>query len=130
MAAYLHCQGIFIIPYLDGWFIHHQVLFRHQSQLLHTQNMVGLRLNKAKPELELVQDIQFLGLRLRLDEGRASLPISKAWEIIAHTCQIFSQKIFVLHRSVPIHGITQLGLRSHPTGSSTLDASTTTFSIH
>ena len=36
---------------------------------------------------------------------------------------------FVVHRSVPIHGITQLGLRSHPTGSSTLEASTMTFSF-
>ena len=36
---------------------------------------------------------------------------------------------FVIHRSVPIHGITQLGLRSHPAGSSTLEAVTTTFSF-
>ena len=32
---------------------------------------------------------------------------------------------FVVQRSVPIYGITQLGLRSHPTGSSTLEALTT-----
>ena len=31
----------------------------------------------------------------------------------------------VIQRSVPIYGITQLGLRSHPTGSSTLEALTT-----
>ena len=31
----------------------------------------------------------------------------------------------VVQRSVPIYGITQLGLRSHPTGSSTLEALTT-----
>ena len=36
---------------------------------------------------------------------------------------------FVVHRSVPIHGITQLGLRSHPAGSSTLEALITTFSF-
>ena len=31
----------------------------------------------------------------------------------------------VIQRSVPVYGITQLGLRSHPTGSSTLEALTT-----
>ena len=35
----------------------------------------------------------------------------------------------VVHRSVPIYGITQLGLRSHPTGSSTLEALTMTLSF-
>ena len=44
--------------------------------------MVGLMLNEAKSELEPVQNIQFLGLRLHLDQGRASLPISEAREII------------------------------------------------
>ena len=70
----------------------------------------GLMLNKAKSELEPVQDIQFLGLQLHLDQGRASLPISKAREIMAHS-------------------FTQLGLRSHPTGSSTLEAPTMTLSF-
>ena len=55
--------------------------------------MVGLRLNEAKFELEPVQDIQFLGLLLHLDQGGASLPVSKAWEIMAHVCQISSQEI-------------------------------------
>ena len=70
VAAYLHHQGISVIPYLDDWLIHHpdrQVLLRHQSQLLNILNMVGLRLNEAKSELEPVQDIKFLGLPLPLD---------------------------------------------------------------
>ena len=70
VAAYLHHQGISVIPYLDDWLIHHpdcQVLLRHQSQLLNILNMVGLRLNEAKSELEPVQDIKFLGLPLLLD---------------------------------------------------------------
>ena len=83
MAGYmsLYRQGILVIPYLDDWLIHHP---DHQSQLLNTLNMVGLRLNEAKSELEPVQDIQFLGLRLHLDQGRASHPVSKAWEIMVH----------------------------------------------
>ena len=86
-AAYLHREGISVIPYLDNWLIHHpdhQVLLRHQSQLVNTLNMVGLKLNKAKSELEPVQDIQFLGLRLCPDQGIASLPVSKVREIIPH----------------------------------------------
>ena len=70
VAAYLHHQGISVIPNLDDWLIHHphcQVLLRHQSQLLNILNMVGLRLNEAKSELEPVQDIKFLGLPLLLD---------------------------------------------------------------
>ena len=35
----------------------------------------------------------------------------------------------VIHGGIPIYEITQLGLRSHPTGSSTLEALTTTFSF-
>ena len=64
---------------------------RHQSQLLQTLDLVGLKLNEGKSELVPVQDIQFLGLQLCLDQGRASLPISKAWEIIACACRISSQ---------------------------------------
>ena len=55
--------------------------------------MVGLKINKAKSELEPVQDIQFLGLRLRLGQGSASLPISKAREIITCACRISSQRV-------------------------------------
>ena len=43
---------------------------------------------------------------------------------MVHTCRISSLPL-VVQRSVPIYGITQLGLRSHPTGSSTLEALTT-----
>ena len=96
VAAYLHCQGISVIPYLDDWLVHHpdrQVLLYHQSQLLRTLDLVGLKLNEAKSVLVPVQDIQFLGLRLCLDQGRASLPISKACEIIAHACRISSQTV-------------------------------------
>ena len=38
-------------------------------------------------------------------------------------------KSFVVYRSVPVYGITQLGLKSHPTGSFTPETITTTFSF-
>ena len=91
VAAYLHPQEMSVIPYLDNWLIHHpdsQVLLHHRFQLLDILNMVGLRINAAKSELEPVQDIQ-----LHLDQGRASLPISKARDIMAQSCRISSNKI-------------------------------------
>ena len=45
-------------------------------------DLVDFALNK-KSELDLSQDIQFLRICLRLDLGKASLPESKAWEIVA-----------------------------------------------
>ena len=73
--------------------IHHpdcQALICHQSQLLKTLDLVGFKLTEGKSELDPVQDIQFLGLRLCLDQGRASLRVLKAWEIIACVCLISS----------------------------------------
>ena len=57
--------GISVIPYLDDWLVHHpdhQVLLRHQAQLLETLGLVSFVLNRKKSELDLVQDIQFLGI--------------------------------------------------------------------
>ena len=86
VTGYLHSQGISVIPYLDDWLIHHpdpKVLLRHQAQLMNTLDLVGFVLNRKKSELDLTQDIQFLGIHLRLDLGETSLPDTKAWEIVA-----------------------------------------------
>ena len=80
VAAYLHQQGISIIPYLDDWLIHHhdrQVLLAQQRILLHTLDILGLMLNVEKSHLEPTQDIEFLGVRFLLDEGRVFLPDTK-----------------------------------------------------
>ena len=45
---------------------------------------------QKKSELDLTQDIHFLGIRLRLDLGEASLSESKAWEIVARTRHLSS----------------------------------------
>ena len=45
---------------------------------------------KQKSELDLTRDLQFLGIRLRLDLGEASLPESKAWEIAARARHLSS----------------------------------------
>ena len=90
VAAYLHHQGISVIPYLDDWLIHHpdcQVLLRHQSQLLNILNMVGLRLNEAKSELEPVS-----GASITLGLGESFPPSIQSSGDMAHACRISSQK--------------------------------------
>ena len=96
VTAYLHCQGVSVIPYLDDWLVHHpdrQILLRHQALLIDTLDLVGFILNRKKSELDLTQDLQFLGIHLRLDLGRALLPESKAGEIVACARHLSSLKV-------------------------------------
>ena len=96
VTAYLHRQGISVIPYLDDWLIHHpdrQVLLRHQALLLDTLDLVGFILNRKKSELDLTQDLQFLGIHLCLDLGKALLPDSKAGEIVACARHLSSHEV-------------------------------------
>ena len=96
VTGYLHRQGISVIPYLDDWLIHHpdhQVLIQHQAQLINTLDLVGFILNRKKSELDLTQDLQFLVIRLRLDLGEASLPESKAWEMVARARHLSSLRV-------------------------------------
>ena len=72
-----------------------QVLLRHQAQLIDTLDLVGFILNRKKSELDLTQDLQFLRIRLRLDLGEASLPESKAWEIVAHARHLSSLRVLI-----------------------------------
>ena len=95
------------------------VLLQHQVQLLGTLNLVGFVLNEKKFEL---QDIQFLGIRLRLDSGDSSGD--------SNTCvQTILPSSPVLSSSGPTHGLTQLGLRSYPSGSFVSETLTTLFSF-
>ena len=81
--------------------IHHpdrQVLLRHQAQLISTLDLVGFILNRNKSELDLTQDLQFLGIHLGLDLGEASLPESKAWEIVARARHLSSLQVLTYSR--------------------------------
>ena len=96
VTAYLHRQGVSVIPYLDDWLVHHpdrQILLRHQALLIDMLDLVGFILNRKKSELDLTQDLQFLGIHMRLDLGRASLPESKAGEIVACAHHLSSLKV-------------------------------------
>ena len=95
VIGYLHRLGISVTSYLDYWLVHHsdrQVVLRHQVQLLEALDLVGFFLYRKKSELDLVQDIQFLGIRLCLDI------ISKAREIAAPACDLSSLRVLSYHR--------------------------------
>ena len=131
VTAYLHRQGVSVIPYLDDWLVHHpdrQILLRHQALLIDTLDLVGFILNRKKSELDVTQDLQdLLGIHLRLDLGRALLPRVQGWgdsrlrapSILPQGTKLFS--------SVPPYGFTQLGLRSYPSGSFVPETSSASF---
>ena len=99
VTGYLHRLGISVIPYLDDWLVHHpdrQVLLQHQVQLLKTLDLVWFILGRKKSELDLVQDIQFLGIRLRLDLRGSLAPRVKAREIVARACELSSEFCLVI----------------------------------
>ena len=54
---------------------------------------MGFILNRKKSELDLTQDLQFLGIHLRLDLGETYLLESKAWEIVAHARHLSSLQV-------------------------------------
>ena len=82
-----------------------------------------------KSELEPVQNVHFLGPSVKLGSGENFPPnIQSSGDNSTHVLNILPEHS-VVFSSVPIHGITQLGLRSHPTGSPVFEAPSTTFSF-
>ena len=75
-----------------------QVLLRHQAQLLETLDLVSFILNRKKSVLDLVQDIQFLGILLCLDLGEALLPESIARVVAACACNLSFLRVLSYHR--------------------------------
>ena len=61
-------------------------------------DLVIFVLNEKKSELDLVQDIEFLGIRLCLDLGVALLPEYKAQEIAARVCKLSSLRVLSYHQ--------------------------------
>ena len=65
--------------------------------------MVGFKLNVAKSEPG--QEIQFLGIPLLLDLGRALLPESKTWEIVAVVYNLSSQSVLLFQQVFQFMGL-------------------------
>ena len=132
VTGYLHRQGISVIPYLDDWLIHHpdrQVLLRHPgstykyagpSLLYHKQKEIRAGPDPGSP----VSRNPFTsGLRGSFPSRVQSLgdSCSCMLSILPPSTKLFS--------SVPAYGVTQLGLRSYPSGSFVPETSSASFSL-
>ena len=131
VTAYLHRQGISVIPYLDDWLIHHpdhQVLLRHQALLLDTR---PCRLHSESKEIRTGPDSGSPVPRNSLTFGprESFTPGVQSWgDSCLRTPSVLSRGT-KLHSSVPASGVTQLGLRSYPSGSFVPETSSTSFSF-
>jgi hypothetical protein len=77
LATHLHSHGVSLLPYLDDWIIRHpdpQVLLDHRTLVTQTLEKAGFLINLPKSELVPTQDIQFRGIRFKLDREIASTP--------------------------------------------------------
>ena len=71
---------------------------------MNTLDLVGFVLNRKKSELDLTQDILFLGIRLRMDLGEASLPESKTREIVARARHLSSLRVLTFSQVSQLMG--------------------------
>ena len=128
MTAYLHRQGISVIPYLDDWLIHHpdrQVLLRHQAQLINTLDLVGFILNRKKSDSG--PQVPWNSLTSGHREGFTPR-VQGLGDSCTRTPSILPQGT-KLYPSVPGYGFTQLGLGSYPSGSFVPETPSTSFSF-
>ena len=129
VTGYLHHQEISVMPYLDDWLIHHpdrKVLLRHQAQLMNTLDLVGFVLNRKKSELDLtpVSRNPFMSGRRRSFPSRV-----QSWGDSCTRTPSILPPCTILHSSVSANGVTQLGLRSYPSGSFVPETPSTLFSF-
>ena len=109
VTAYLHCQGVLVIPYLDDWLVHHpdrQILLRHGR--LHSESkeiQAGPYSGSPVPRNSLTSGPRESFTPRVQGWGDSRL---RAPSILPQGTKLFS--------SVPPYGLTQLGLRSYPSG--------------
>ena len=120
VADYLRCLGISVILYLNDWLFHHpdrQVLLCNLSQLLNTQ--------ERSPSWS----AGYPDSRYSVTSGskESFTPRIQGLGDNIPCMQNFLQTSIVMSMSVPVHGLTQLGFRSHPSGSSAAEATTAHF---
>ena len=117
VTAYLHRQGISVIPYLDDWLIHHpdrQVLLRHQALLLDT---LPCRFHSESKEIRTGPDSGSpVPRNSTLGPRESFTPGVQSWgDSCLRTPSILPQGT-KLHSSVPASGITQLASGLIPLG--------------
>ena len=131
VTAYLHCQGISVIPYLDDWLIHHpdcQVLLRHQALLLYAR---PCRLHSESKEIRTGPDSGSPVPRNSLTFGprESFTPGVQSWGDSCLRTPSVLPRGTKLHSSVPASGVTQLALRSYLSVSFVPETSSTSFSF-
>ena len=132
VTGYLHRQGISVIPYLDDWLIHHpdrQVLLPTSGSA--HKHAGPSRLYPKQKEIQAGPDSGSTVSQNPFTSGlRGSFPSRVQSLGDNYTC---SPSILPpstnLFSSVPAYGVTQLGLRSYPSGSFVPETSSTSFSL-
>ena len=131
VTAYLHRQGVSVIPYLDDWLVHHpdrQILLRHQALLIDTLDLVGFILNRKKSRAGPYSGSPVPWNSLASGHRESFTHRVQGWgdsrlrapSILPQGTRLFS--------SVPSYGFTQLGLGSYPSGSFVPETPSTSFS--
>ena len=132
VAAYLHHQGISVIPYLDDWLLHHldhQALLCHQSQILKILDFGRPQVKQRKIQAGPRSEYPVSLTSVTPGSGESFTPRMQSCGDKSTCMPNIPTTISVIHTSVPVHGITQLGIRSYPTGLSAPEPITTTFSF-
>ena len=125
MTGYLHRLGISVIPYLDDWLIHTSTSglaykYTGPSRLYLKQKEIRAGPDSGSP---VSRNLFMSGLRGSIPSRVQSLGDSctRTPSILPPSTNLFS--------SVPAYGVTQLGLRSYPSGSFVPETSSTSFSL-
>ena len=131
VTAYLHRQGVSVIPYLDDWLVHHpdrQILLRHQALLIDRLDLVGHSESKE------IRAGPYSGSpvpRNSLASGPREIftPRVQGWGDSRLSAPSILPQGTILFSSVPSYGFTQLGLKSYPSGSFVPETPSTSFSF-
>lgn len=92
VAAYFHCSGIQIFPYLDDWQVWGRSRFYVQNNILvirHLFSHLGLKLNGEKWTLQPTQRINFVGV----DLASVIYGLSSDGQILVHSISVWNPPV-------------------------------------
>ena len=129
VAAYLHRQGVSVIPYLDDWLIHHL-----DRKILSGSANRYARPGRLHSESQEIRAGPYSGSSVPRNPfasgPRESFTSSvQGWGDSRLRAPSILPQGTRLPSSVPFHGRTQLGLRSYPSGSFVPETPSTSFSF-
>ena len=128
VTGYLHRLGISVIPYLDDWLIHHPDRSTPTSGPAYKYTGPS-RLYPKQKEIRAGPDSGSPVSRNPFTSGlRGSSRVQNLGDSCTRTPSILPPSTD-LFSSVPAYGVTQLGLRSYPSGSFVPETPSTSFSL-